>query len=68
MLPRDSVKKGDACHHRNHGKDICTVLMVATMDRCMGVKVQKAKVLWMTGKNLGRTHIVHARDLTKVEK
>ena len=38
------------------------------MDRGMGVKIQKAKVLWMTGKNLGRTHIVATRDLTKVEK
>ena len=31
-------------------------------------EIQKAKVLWMTGKNLGRTHIVATRDLTKVEK
>jgi hypothetical protein len=46
MQPRE-VKKGDACYHRNHGKDICTVLMVSTMDRGMGVKIQKAKVFWM---------------------
>ena len=62
------IERGDLVCYKGDRSALATVAMVNSLDYGTGRVLRKAKIVWLTGPNVGRNKVYDVRDLVKVEK
>ena len=62
------IKKGDTVCYKGNRDELAVVGKVQSIDYGQGRILQKAMVVWITGRKVGKKHLFDVRDLVKVEK
>ena len=61
------MQKGDLVCYKGDRSALATIAMVKSFDYGAGKVITKAKIIYLTGPRVGKTHLHDIRDLVKIE-